>query len=162
MFEYIFLGICILFCSVFIFLGAYLIKTINSKVKNCTMKITGQIVDYEKKQKYDNDSSHRHHYYVYRPKVKCYLAGLEVIKTLNTGHCSSDSEYPSDICHIGKEIDVFFNPNDYDDYYTLDDMTSKTVGIVMICIGVFAILFVSVFFCIPLLFNDIFVKLFVM
>ena len=136
-----------------------MVKTINDKVKKCTLKITGQVVDYEKEQKYDNNSRHSRIYYVYKPKVKCYLAGLEVIKTLNVGECSPDSEYPSEICRFGEEVEIFFNPSNYDDYYTLREKTIKPIGIVLICIGFFAILFISIFFAMPLLFNDIFVKM---
>lgn len=148
----IFLIMMLLGCSVFIFLGAWLVKIINDKVKRCTLKITGQIVDYEREKRIDTRSKRSRIYYVYKPKVKCYLAGLEVIKTLNVGECSSDSEYPSEICRFGEEVEILFNPSDYDDYYTLGEKTIKPIGIALICIGVFAVLFVSIFSAIFLLF----------
>lgn len=153
MFKYIFLIIIILFCSAFIVVGASFIHKINNLIKKCTLKITGEIIDYSREQKYDNDTSR--FYYVYTPIVKCYIAGIEIVKKLNTGHRSRNIE----VQETGKEIEVFFNPDNYDEFYTIEDKGLKTVGIVMICIGSFAILFISIFFVIPLLFNDILLKM---
>ena len=74
--------IIILFCVAFFVVGASFIHKINNLIKKCTLKITGEIIDYSREQKYDNDN--RHVYYVYTPIVKCYIAGIEIVKKLNT------------------------------------------------------------------------------
>ena len=45
--------------------------------------------NYEREKRIDTRSKRSQIYYVYKPKVKCYLAGLEVIKTLNVSFSKS-------------------------------------------------------------------------
>jgi len=155
---YIILILMLLFDSLFIALGVWFIHNANELIKRCTLKIIGQVIDYNKEQRYDNDSGRGHYYYVYKPIVKCYIDGNEIIKELTSGQCSSNSEYPSEICQIGKKVEIFFNPDNYDEFYTAGDKSLKSIGIVFVCIGIFAMLFIVAFFGIPLLFNDVFVN----
>lgn len=158
MFGYIFSIIILLFCVAFIAIGVSFVHKINDLTKKCTLKTTCEIIDYSREQKYDNSTEyrHRHVYYVYTPIVKCYIAGSEIVKKLNTGHISPNVEEQE----TGKEIEVFFNPYNYDEFYTIEDKGLKTIGIFIICIGVFAILFILISFVIPLLFGDIWMRMF--
>lgn len=130
MFIIMFSGIWVIVGSIFFIIGIVMLQNKKKKQINCTSKTYGKIKDIVRHESYNsNDGGYT---YTWHPIFEYNIGELKFIKESSYG--SSKSKYA-----IGQEIEVYYNPKDYNDYYIAGENTSKILGIIFFIVGVIAI-----------------------
>ena len=130
MFVIIFSGIWGLIGIIFSIIGIVMLKNRKSKEINCTSKVYGKVKDIVRHQSYD---SHGGYSYSWRPVFEYNIGELKFIKESSYG--SSQSKYA-----IGQNVEIYYNPEDYNEYYVVGDTLPKTLGTIFTIVGIIAII----------------------
>lgn len=128
-FDFVFPGIFGLVGMVFLLIGIGILKNIKRKEKNCTSKTYGKVTDIVRHKRYDRDIGY---VYILHPIVEYNVGNLKIEKESSSG--SSLSKY-----EIGQEVEICYNPEDYNEYYIMGDTVSKTMGMINTIVGCIAI-----------------------
>jgi hypothetical protein len=134
MFIIIFSGIWALLGIIFLIIGIVMIENRKKKEIRCTLKTYGKVKDIVRRQSYDSDGNYSHSW---NPVFEYKIGELTFIKESNYG--SSQSKYA-----IGQDVEVYYNPEDYNDYYITDEMLPVTIGTIFTVVGIVAII-ISIF-----------------
>lgn len=129
-FNIVFPAIFVLVGSIFFIIGIVMFKKIKKKEKNCTSKTYGKVKDIVRHQSYDIDGGHSSSLY---PVFEYNIGELKFIK--ESEHGSSKSKY-----EIGQNVEVYYNPEDYNEYYIAGDTAPKTAATIFTIMGVGAII----------------------
>ena len=71
--------------------------------------------------------------YSWRPVFEYNIGELKFIKESSYG--SSQSKYA-----IGQNVEIYYNPEDYNEYYVVGDTLPKTLGTIFTIVGIIAII----------------------
>lgn len=133
MFVLIFSGIFGLLGFTFSVIGICILRNRKKKEKNCTSKIYGKVKDVIRHQSYSSDGGYNSSWH---PVYEYNVGELKFIKESLYG--SSQSKFA-----IGQDIEIYCNPENYNEYYVpeenLPNIIGKTftiIGIVMIIIAI--------------------------
>ena len=140
MFLIMFSGILALIGVIFFIIGIAILTNWKKKEINCTSKTYGKVTDIVGRQYYDRDDGYSTSWY---PVIEYNVGELKFIKESPYG--SSHSKYT-----IGQDIEVYYNPEDYNEYYIAGDNLPKTLATIFTIVGIGAII-ISIFSAISIL-----------
>lgn len=142
----------IVFCAIFgmlaiLFLSIGIIMTKNRKRREqkCTEKTWGKVIDIVKRESYDFD---RVRTVTWHPVVEYTIGNLKFVKESMYGN--STSKYA-----IGQNIEICYNPEDYNEYYIVGENTSKIIGTIFIAAGIIPIIVIAIFAIIAMVINGV-------
>ena len=136
--EYIFLGIFCELIGIPIFLvGINFHKKDKKGRKGCTSKSFGKVIDYFKNEENLEESVKDVFYYpIFEYKVK----QTKVVQKSKYGHTMKPYK-------IGQKVKIYYNPNNYNDYYVVDEMLESYIYLMMIIGSILVIIFgIAMFF----------------
>ena len=140
-FVIIFSGVWAVIGIVFFIIGLFMFKNRKKKEISCTSKTYGKVTDIVRHESRGSDGTYSS---TWHPVFEYNVGELKFIKESPFG--GSSSKYA-----VGQNIEVCFNPENYNEYYIEGDNTQKTlatifigVGIVSICIAIFSAIFVLI------------------
>lgn len=139
-FVMMFLGFWILFGAIFFTIGMVMLNNRKKKVANCTSKTYGKIMDIVRREKRDSDGGYTTSWH---PIFEYNIGELKFIKESPYGR--SKSKYA-----IGQEVEVYYNPGDYNECYIAGETLQKTLGTIFIIVGI-CVVIMSVFAAILIL-----------
>ena len=105
------------------------------KETNCTSSTYGKVTDIVRHQSYDSDGGYSS---IWHPVFEYNVGELKFIKESPYG--SSQSKYA-----IGQDVEVYYNPEDYNEYYLAGDTIPKTLATIFILVGIVAIFIAIVY-----------------
>ena len=140
MFVIMFSGVWALVGVIFFIIGIVMLNNRNKKEINCTSKTYGKVTDIVRHQSYDGDGGYSSSWH---PVFEYNIGELKFIKESVYG--SAQSKYA-----IGQEVEVYYNPEDYNEYYIAGDVRSKTLATIFTIAGIGAII-IAIFFAIIIL-----------
>lgn len=126
MFVIMFSGIWGLVGSVFLIIGIAMQKNRKKKMINCTSKTYGKVTDLVRHQSYRSGGGYSS---TWHPVFEYNIGELKYIKESFYG--SSQSKYA-----IGQDIEVYYNPKDYNEYYIAGESLPKTLATIFTFVGV--------------------------
>ena len=129
MFVIIFSGVWALIGFIFLIIGIVMLNNRNKKEKNCTSMTYGKVTDIVRHQNYDSDGVYTS---TWHPVFEYNVGELKFIKESPYG--SSQSKYA-----IGQNLEVYYNPENYNEYYIAGDTVTKTIATIFTIIGIVAI-----------------------
>lgn len=129
MFVIIFSGVWTLVGVVFLIIGIVMINNRKKKEINCTSMTYGKVTDIVRHENYDSDGGYSSSWH---PVFEYNIGELKFIKESPYG--SSQSKYA-----IGQDIEVYYNPEDYNEYYIAGDTLPKTLATIFTMVGIGAI-----------------------
>lgn len=129
-FVILFSGIWFFIGLIFLVIGIVMLNNRKKKEINCTSKTYGKVTDIVRRQRYDSDNRHSSSLY---PVFEYNIGDLKFIKESSYG--SFQSNYA-----IGQDIEVYYNPEDYNEYYVPGDSLPKTMATIFTIIGIVAII----------------------
>lgn len=119
----------------FLILGIVGLKNKNKRRKNCTSKTNGKVINIVRKQ-YISDKSD-----------KTFTLGLVnsyPVFEYNIGDLKfvKEYEYGSSICKykVGQNVEIYYNPENYNEYDVSDNNTGTILWIIFIVIGAFVMI----------------------
>ena len=130
MFVIKFSGIWAIVGFVFLTLGLLMLKNRKKKEINCTSMTFGKVTDIVRHQDYDSDGGYSSSWH---PVFEYNVGELKFIKESPYG--TSQSKYA-----IGQDVEVYYNPEDYNEYYIAGDATPKILATIFTLVGIGAIL----------------------
>lgn len=125
------LGMGGLIGAVFIIMAVALVNSRKKKETRCTAKTHGKVIDIVKHQNYDRKG--QPYNATWHAVFEYTIGELKFIKESSYGSSHLD-------CAIGQEIEVYYNPEDYDEYYVPGNSFPKSAIITMVLAGIFAII----------------------
>lgn len=134
MFVIMFSGTFILVGIVFFIIGIVKLNNIKKKEINCTSTTYGKVIDIVRSQSYDGDSGSSCLHPVFEYKI----GELKFIKQSVYG--SYRSKYT-----IGEDVKIYYNPENYDEYYIAGDSLPKIWATITTIMGIGAIMIAIVF-----------------
>lgn len=129
MFVIIFSGVWALVGFIFLIIGLVMLNNRKKKEINCTSMTYGKVTDIVRHQNYDNNGGYSSSWH---PIFEYNIGELKFIKESPFG--SFQSKYA-----IGQELEVYYNPEDYNEYYISGDTTPKTLATIFTIVGIVAI-----------------------
>ena len=129
MFVIIFSGIWALIGFIFLIIGIAIHNNRKKKEINCTSMTYGKVTDIVRHQSYDSDGGYSSSWH---PVFEYNIGKLKFIKESIYG--SFQSKYA-----IGQDIEVYYNPEDYNEYYIAGDTLLKTLATIFTIVGIGAI-----------------------
>ena len=130
MFVIIFSGILVLIGVIFFIIGMAMLKNRKRKEIKCTSKTYGKVTDIVRHQSHDSDGGYSSSWH---PVFEYNIGELKFIKESLYGR--SQSKYA-----IGQEVEVYYNPEDYNDFYIAGETLPRTIGTVFTIVGSVAII----------------------
>lgn len=130
MFVIIFSGIWILIGVIFFIIGIAMLKSRKRKEIECTSKTYGKVTDVVRHQSHDSDGRYSSSWH---PVFEYNIGELKFIKESLYGR--SQSKYA-----IGQEVEVYYNPEDYNDFYIAGETLPRTIGTIFTIVGIVAII----------------------
>ena len=130
LFAIIFSGIWALFGVVFFIIGIVVINNRKKKEINCISKTYGKVTDIVR---HKNSTSHGGYSSSWHPVFEYNIGELKFIKESPYG--ASQSKYA-----IGQEIEICYNPENYNEYYIAGDTLPKTLATIFTIVGIVAII----------------------
>lgn len=130
MFVIIFSGIWILIGAIFFIIGIAMLKSRKRKEIECTSKTHGKVTDVIRHQSHDSDCGYSSSWH---PVFEYNIGELKFIKESLYGR--SQSKYA-----IGQEVEVYYNPEDYNDFYIAGETLPRTIGTIFTIVGIVAII----------------------
>lgn len=100
-------------------------KNRKKKEIKCILKTYGKVIDIVKHQKSDSNGRYTFSWY---PVFEYNIAELKFIKESLYG--SSQPNYA-----IGQEVEVYYNPEDYNDFYIAGEALPKNIDTIFTIIG---------------------------
>jgi len=149
--EVLFLLVMVAFSIAIIIFGNRIKNKTKLKEKYCTLKTTGEVVEFIKE--FRKDRHERGSYYLYFPVIKYNINGLEFIKKIDFGMSTP-------MCAVGNYVEVYVNPNDFEDVYIKEQLGIKGVANCLIIFGILVLVFVLVLTGI-IIFSNVVIKIFI-
>lgn len=132
-----------IFGEVFIIIGIGSSIFINNKKKNCTKEATAKIKEIiQKEERNLNSTSIMVSEY---PKIEYDINGEHIEKVSSIGYM------PKKYC-VGQEVEIYYNPNKYDDFCIKGDKTANIVRNVFVAVGIGTFI-IGIIFCIVSVFQ---------
>jgi len=119
-------GISILLGTIFLLIGIAMLSNRKKKEINCTSSTYGKVTDIVKHERYDSDGNHRSSWH---PVFEYNIGDFKFIKEYPYG--SSQSKYA-----IGQDVEIYYNPENYNEYYIAGDTFPKTLSIIFTIVGI--------------------------
>lgn len=135
-----FSGISGLIGIIFFIIGIVILKKRKTKEKNCTSKTYGKVVDILKHKNVDLNGGHT---YSWHPVFEYTIENLKYIKESLYG--SSSSKFA-----IGQNVEIHFNPQNYNEFYIAEETLPRTLGTIFTIVGIVLIV-IAIFIPIILL-----------
>lgn len=107
-----------------------MLKSRKRKEIECTSKAYGKVTDVVRHQSYDSDGRYSSSWH---PVFEYNIGELKFIKESSYGR--SQSKYA-----IGQEVEVYYNPEDYNDFYIAGETLPRTIGTIFTIVGIVAII----------------------
>ena len=128
----IFVGILFLLVGViFVIVGIVAINQGNGLRNRCTEETIGTVVEVIRESHYSStDNTYTDTYY---PVIEYQVGDLTI------SHKSSFGQYPPKYT-VGQQVEIYYNPNNVEEYIIKGDSTSNIVGIMSIALGSIAVL----------------------
>ena len=130
MFVMMYSGIWALVGVAFFIIGMVMLNNRKKKEINCTSKTYGKVTDIVRHQSYDIDGGYNSSWH---PVFEYNIGELKFIKESPYG--KSQSKYA-----IGQDVEVYYNPEDYNEYYIAGDALPKTLATIFTIVGIAAII----------------------
>ena len=124
-----FSGVFILVGAIFLIIGIAMFNNRKKKERNCTLMTHGKVTDMVRRKSYNRDGEYTLSWY---PVVEYNVGELKFTKESPYG--SYQPKYT-----IGQDIEVYYNPEDYDEYYIAGDSLPKTLATIFTVVGIVAI-----------------------
>lgn len=115
---------------IFFIVGLSISKNYKKKQINCTISTTGKVVDLVKEKTRNVNS--RSYSYTWRPVFEYNIGELKYIKKSYMG--TSQPKYA-----IGQNVEIYYNPDDHNEFYVKGDNLANTLGKIFIGVGVGAL-----------------------
>ena len=125
----IFLGMFILVGIIFFTIGITILNKRKKKEKNCIMKTNGKVVDIVKEIRIDTDG----YTYYFHPIFEYNIGKLKYVKKSTVG--TSKPKYA-----IGQNVEILYNPEDYNEYYIAGDNMQKRLATIFTITGTIIII----------------------
>ena len=129
-FGIIFSGVWTLLGVIFLIIGLVMLNNRKRKKSNCTSVTYGKVIDIVKNRRYNG---HGVYYTSWNPVFEYNIGELKFIKESYYGN--SQSKYA-----IGQKVEVYYNPEDYNEYYIAGDNLPKTLATIFTIVGIVAII----------------------
>jgi hypothetical protein len=129
-FAIMFSGIWALVGVIFFVIGIVMFNNRKKKEISCTSKVYGKVIDIDRHQNYDADGQYSSSWH---PVFEYNIGELKFIKESPYG--SSQSKYA-----IGQDVEIYYNPEDYNEYYVPEDNLPKTLATIFSIVGIGAII----------------------
>lgn len=130
MFFIMFAGVLGLIGIIFFIIGIIMVINRKKKEKECTSKTYGKVKDVARHQTYNSDGGYS---YTWHPVFEYNIGELKFIKESIYG--SSEAKYA-----IGQDVEIYYNPEDYNEYYVVGDAQSKNLGVIFTIVGIVVII----------------------
>ena len=127
-------GIFGLIGIIFFIIGTFLIINRKKKEKNCTSKTYGKVIDIVKVRYNDVGKGYS---YMWHPVFEYNIGNQKLIKQSAYGR--TECKYA-----VGQNVEIYFNPENYNEYYVAGETVPKTLGIIFTCVGI-ALIIISSF-----------------
>ena len=134
-FKIIFFGICFFLGIVFLILGIAINNNRKKKEKRCTLKTCGKVINVVKHNNYDNSQEIRTSSWY--PVIE-YRIGENIIKA-ESHYGNIKPQYK-----IGQEVQIYYNPQNYNEYYIEGNKVQTTISKIFMGVGI-AALGISIF-----------------
>lgn len=126
MFVIMFSGICALIGVIFLVIGIVMINNRKKKERNCTSKTYGKVTNIVTHKNYNENSGYSTSWH---PVIEYNVGELKFIKESQCG--SSQPKYA-----IGQDVEVYYNPENYNEYYVAGDTLPKTLATIFTIVGI--------------------------
>lgn len=133
-------GIFGLIGIIFFIIGTFLIINRKKKEKNCTSKTYGKVIDIVKVR---YNSVGKGYSYMWHPVFEYNIGNQKLIKQSAYGR--TECKYA-----VGQNVEIYFNPENYNEYYVAGENVPKTVGIIFTCVGI-AFIIIAIFLALLIL-----------
>ena len=120
-----FSGISGLIGLIFFISGIIILKNRKKKEKNCTSKTHGKVIDILKHENRGIDSTYT---YSWHPVFEYTIGNLKYVKESFYGF--SESKFA-----IGQDVEILFNPENYNEFYVANETLPRTLGRIFTIIG---------------------------
>ena len=145
--EVLLISICVLgglflFGLIFLIIGLAVLKNLKRKIVNCTSKTYGKVINLQNRVHRSNGNYSS----TWHPVFEYSIGDLKFIKESNCGH--SQSQFA-----IGETVEIYFNPENYHEFYVPNETIQKTLGVIFTIVGSVIIFIVISILVIYLLFN---------
>lgn len=134
-FAIIFSGAWALFGLIFFIIGIAILNNRKKKEINCTSKTYGKVKNIINRKSRDLDGGYSSSWY---PVFEYNIGELKFIKKYAYG--SSQSKYA-----IGQDVEIYYNPENYNEYYIAGDSLPKKLAIFFTVAGICMIMMAIVF-----------------
>lgn len=128
-FIIIFSGAWSLIGIIFLIIGVAVLKNKKRKQINCTSKIYGKVIDIVRHETYKKNGIYSSSWY---PVFEYNIGELKYIKESLYGR--SQPKYA-----VGQSVEVYYNPEDHNEFYIKGETVQKTLGKVFTIVGIVAI-----------------------
>ena len=115
---------------IFLIIGIVMNNNRKKKEMNCTSMTSGKVTDLVRHESRDSDGGYSSSWH---PVFEYNIGELKFIKESIYG--SSQSKYA-----IGQKVEVYYNPEDYNEYYIAGFTLPKTLATIFTFIGIGAII----------------------
>ena len=130
MFIIIFSGIWGLIGIIFSLVGILVLRNRKKKEEKCTAKTWGKVKDIVRQTRYDSDRGYSSSWH---PVFEYNVGELKFVKESLFG--SSQSKFA-----IGQNVEIYYNPENYNEFYIKEETIQKTLGKIFTIVGIVAIL----------------------
>lgn len=127
-FLIVFLGTWALIGVVFLTIGIIMLNNGKKKRINCTSQTYGKVTDIVRRVSYDSDGCSS---ISWHPVFEYSIGELKFVKESIYG--ASQSKYA-----IGQNVEIYYNPGNYDEYYIAGDSQSKRLAVIFTIVGIAA------------------------
>ena len=101
-----------------------------NKEKNCTSKTYGKVIDIVKVR---YNAVGKGYSYMWHPVYEYNIGNQKFIKQSAYGR--TECKYA-----VGQNVEIYFNPENYNEYYVAGENVPKTLGIIFTCVGIVLII----------------------
>ena len=119
-------GIFGLIGIIFFLIGIIMIINRKKKDKNCTSTTYGKVIDIVKVRYKSVGNGYS---YMWHPVFEYNVGSQKLIK--KSAYGGTKCKYA-----IGQDVQIYFNPQNYNEYYVAGDNIQKTLGIIFTCVGI--------------------------
>ena len=125
---------------IFLVIGIAILNNRKKKERRCTSKTYGKVTDIARYQTHNSDGGYST---IWRPVIEYNVGELKFIKESVYG--TSQSKYA-----IGQNVEVYYNPEDGNEYYIAGETLPKTLAIIFTAVGIVAIIIALIVFILTL------------
>ncbi len=125
---------------IFFIIGIVLLKIRKKKEVNCTSTTFGKVRDIVRHKSYDSNGGYSSSWH---PVFEYNIGELKFVKESHYG--SSQPKYA-----IGQDVEVCYNPDNYNEFYIVGETVPKTLGVIFTIVGIIVII-IAIFFAILIL-----------